>query len=911
MIGRLVALGVALVILQPVARWGTLAAQDAPVSAPRTFDFALLDLPVTTALERLAQETGMNLVWQAAALSHGGATRIRCRLPRATPEQALRCITRAAGLDFVRLSTGTYVVIASAESPPAFASWSGLVLDAQSRTPVPSARVEIAGANGARTADNGAFIFTRLPPGEYTVRARAVGYRPLVTRLELAPNGAVRTPLMLERSETRIAPIIVNGIRPGEASAALSADAVAPAVRSQLLQAPTLFLPGAVAPLGVTRRDGTGDLHLQGGDVGEHPWSLDGMPLFDVTALSGLLGVVSPTVVRQLTVHRTGFRASEGSFVAGRIDLEHTVAPLGEGNRREVELHVEPLSAAGRLSAPVSVGAAAGHLMVAGRAGLWDWTAPGAMVRALRHWSTPDPVLLARVGGFGALPGMDAMERADFVPSIGDERLSLADLHSALQLRMGVAHELHASAFSTARRTGYAGRAMTGDSVLLTSNDRYAWHTTGAQLTHRWLLGTRVRQTAQLRTASHRLEHRGEMRMLPFEAVRSDAHEDNGMAEVAASLSWRVDAGDRVDVTIGSDVAHARAHLDLGNRVLRPLAYRGSVLRGAVFSDVTLSLPGSRYVDLGMRVTQLQSGRTYAEPRLAVRGEAGGARPWAWRVGGGGYHQFVNQYDVASTMPVAFVPSLRFWLPSDGRTPVAQAWHLSGESVWAFTPGWELRADLYGRWHPSLPMFDYGTMYDASAPGTVLSDAAQFVTRADGYAAGGGVRLVRDARWREGAWRTEVAYDGGVAARRFPSRFDGARQAPPWLEPHRALLASEVEPWRGVVLASRLRGVWGRPWALRQAYYDLFGAAPDVSGLPIMSPGNMRRPLLADVDVGAHVERSVGGSTLRTALGVTNAFNRANVLDFGLRGRSGDDGYDMVARLLPGRQLSVTLTLRP
>jgi hypothetical protein len=170
------------------------------------------------------------------------------------------------------------------------------------------------------------------------------------------------------------------------------------------------------------------------------------------------------------------------------------------------------------------------------------------------------------------------------------------------------------------------------------------------------------------------------------------------------------------------------------------------------------------------------------------------------------------------------------------------------------------------------------------------------------------VRLLREARWHNVGTRTELAYDVGSAVRRYPSRFDARLQPTPWLEPHRALLSTEISPVSTVVLAGRLRGVWGRPWALRQAYYDLFGAAPMTSQLPVSMPGVMRRPPLLDVDLGATWHRDVRG--VRTELGasVLNVFNRRNVLDYGLRRR--DEGeYVMVPRFLPLRQPAATVRL--
>jgi hypothetical protein len=199
-------------------------------------------------------------------------------------------------------------------------------LDAASGEPLPQARVQLAEVPDAvLSADDGGFTFARLRPGTYELQVRAVGYRPYRATFELPPNGSRLVRLPLVRSEAVARPIIVNGLRAGAFSATLGSTLVADSVARRTLMGPSLFLPGAPVPLGLSRRDGTADLHLQGGDIGEHPWRLDGIPLYDLTALSGLLGLVTPVAIDELAVRRSGYRATEGSFATGVIDLKHAV----------------------------------------------------------------------------------------------------------------------------------------------------------------------------------------------------------------------------------------------------------------------------------------------------------------------------------------------------------------------------------------------------------------------------------------------------------------------------------------------------------------------------------------------------------------------------------------------------------
>jgi hypothetical protein len=898
-----------------------LSVVSAQETAPnRPLSLALLDVPLTDALESLSRAANVSIVWEMATLGDRSLTRVFCRVDGGTAEAMLRCLTRSTGLDFVRLSSGTYVIINAAALPPAWAVVGGVVVDEGTGAPIPAARVHFKAQESATAFahDDGGFRLARLLPGRYSLTVRAIGYRPYTTAIDLSPSVPRQLRLPLTRQDNEASPIVVSGIRPGDISARLNVAAI-DAREASPVMGPPLWIPGSATPLGASRRDGVGDLHLQGGDVGEHPWRLDGVPMYDVSTLSGLLGLVSPVVIDQIQLKRTGFSVKEGSFATGVIDLTHALGTYNDS--RAVHVSLDPLAVALRVTSPVRLAGGTGRAMVAGRTGLWDLTAPQALTRALRHWSAPDPVLLSRVSGFAALPGMEALDTTQFAGRVGNQAVSLHDGHAALRLAWGTGHEISTSVFITTSGVGYDGTSVDRGARALHTTDDFSWRTLGGQLTHQWLLGTRVRQRIQVRGSQHSLRHDVTMAMTaPGSAalpIGIAGGERNAIDEVAIQADWRIAAGERLALVTGTEVARTTSHLDLANRVLQPIRLHSAAWRGAAFAELTARLMPALYADAGVRVTRLGEG-TYAEPRLALRGESRAAHtPWSWRVAGGGYHQFVSQFDMASTMPVALMPSMRFWLPASDHVPVAQAWHVTAEGVARIATGWEVRADLYARWHPTIPMLDYGQLYPLLQPSSAgqptpvlraLGGGASFIRGASGVARGAGIRLVRDTRLGSATWRSEVGYDAGWATRQFPSRFAGMQQAPPWLEPHRVQLATEFATSDGLRIGARSRLVAQRPWALRQAYYDLFGAAPESAGLPIDMPGKMRRPTLLEVDIGASYTGRVAGREVEVAASVVNAMNRANVLDFGLR-RSGA-GYEMVPRFLPGRQPLFSVRIR-
>ena len=150
------------------------------------YALSLRDVPVGTALEELVTLTGISLVYSSEVVR---GRRTVCRTESASPEELLRCITEGAGLDFYRLSSGTYVVIEAPEALPAFGTLSGQIVDAVTGEPVPFAQVELAdGTRSARSNGAGIFLLTRLLPGPHQLLVAQWGYTP--QRLPLEKIGA-------------------------------------------------------------------------------------------------------------------------------------------------------------------------------------------------------------------------------------------------------------------------------------------------------------------------------------------------------------------------------------------------------------------------------------------------------------------------------------------------------------------------------------------------------------------------------------------------------------------------------------------------------------------------------------------------------------------------------------------------
>ena len=130
----------------------------------------------------------------------------------------------------------------------------------------------------------------------------------------------------------------------------------------------------------------------------------------------------------------------------------------------------------------------------------------------------------------------------------------------------------------------------------------------------------------------------------------------------------------------------------------------------------------------------------------------------------------------------------------------------------------------------------------------------------------------------------------------------------PWEEPHAVTLGAAWailgQPGSsGLTFRVRGRGVWGRTWAFRRAYYEVLAGtdgARAFAPFDLSRPGSDALPAWLDLDLGLALRQRVGAARLEVSAEVTNALDRANALDRSLRQTPG--GYEAVTRTAPGLQ---------
>jgi hypothetical protein len=893
-----------------------------------TYDLALRDVTLGEALREVSRITGLSVIHPPDV---GRDTRVWCRGTDRTAEELLRCVVESAGVDFYRLSSGTYVIIADARDAPGLGDLAGQVVDGRTGEPVPGATIRLDEGPGVGFSDDtGRFVLTGLLAGSRRVRVWGPGYQPALTRVEVAAGRGARVQVQLERAVVEIQPLVVDGLERRAAARTLGSAVRGIDDREDSSAPRSGVLERVRSTSGVVRRPLFADLHLQGSRSGEVRVELDGAPVFEPVSLGRLLSAFSPLAIRRVTLRKAGFGVSAGSYLGGVLDVEHALGTPAGGEGLVVQ--VDPFAVDGAVTLPIRAGETTGRILVAGRRSLWDVRPQPALDDALRHWNGVDPVLARTFLGDGVHLA-DALEYR--VHAHGSD-LTFSDLHGVAELELGNFRSLDLSVYRGTNDVGTesfaSGSEPGGTSLdrLLLTRDRYRWTSTAGRARFAWLPGSRTSAEVGARISRHQQAHRYRWidgsslgappdstpdtleRLLREELEGWPVSDDgNRVDEVAVHGEVDVSLGPGHRLSLGLEAIRTASRFHLDDSVFRPLRSRTTAWRGVARVEDRWVLGDRLTLDGGIRFTWLPSREDgYAEPRLALRWDApeGPAGPWSLRVAAGLYRQFVNRISVASPGPSALVPEIHAWLPSDGTLAPPRARHLSAQLLLEPAPGWQLRAEGYLKEFDRILATDYGAILPHHDGEPEALDQRDFLGEARGRAWGGGVSL----RYAGPRLRVEAGYDRSVSERTFPSRFDDTRQPVPWNVPHTARLGAEVEVTGSLVARAESRSSWDRPWGLRRAYYDILGFHSVERGFVPSDPGGDRLPVLHEVDVGLQWSARVRDARVVLMARVQNVLNRENVLDYSVRripgnGVEGVDTFERVPRFLPGIAPLVTL----
>ncbi|MGI9173813.1 MAG: carboxypeptidase-like regulatory domain-containing protein [Rhodothermales bacterium] len=901
-------LGLALLILLSAgAPWAARAQSQRPprpVEETR-YTFALVGVPLDEALEHLLDQTRLSLIYEAT-VTEGRTT--FCKAERVTAEEVLACILHGTGLDYARLSSGTYVLIPDVRGPTLYASLTGQILDAETGAPLADANVLLAGEHvGTATNQDGRFAFAALRPGPHRLVITHVAYHDADRTVRLRPDEQGRVALALEPRVALSAPVVVSGI-----AARLPSEGLGEARREMVEEA----TPGGVGTpdvvqdlasvVGVRLGDALSDVHVQGGGAGEQQFLLDGMPVFMPVPSGGFVGPFSPFAVERVTVRKAGFGAAYGSYLSGVIEVDHRLA-----SEHSLAAQVDPLSVNARWSGHAQMGRGPqAAWMVAARKGLWDVYAPRRLETLLQSWSTPDRFLLDALQNPGRPAA--ASRSGDVASSL---ELAFSDIHAAARLRFGGLRSLRFSFYQGRNAFGTESEVASGTDEPPFAEDvfeeAYRWRNRAARIRYEWVPSGRLFANLSAWVSSYRLRHPvgfspadSSLAASALSAEASNAVRETGFrlgGDCAAAVRHTFSGA--LEGTLTSS-AFARSTDFFGASPTEPDTLQPVRERLAAYLEDRVALGYGTTLTLGTRLTYLPRARSLlAEPRLAMQydHETGWLGSWALRGAVGLYRQYLHSFDVATYNVTSLLPRVRLWLPVEQDQRPPEAYHATAAFLYLPNDTWQLSIETYYKHQPRLLVLNYARLSETSD---------NLLTDADGYAYGTALAVSR----KGSRLQLDAQYEYAVARQRVPNRFGGAFVPAPWDAPHRLYLAVDHAILPQLTLTLRWQGIFGRSWGFRQAYYDFLEPDPATrrfTPFDLSDPAAHRLPTFSQWDAGLAYTQQVMGLGVQGRLTLINLLARRNVTDWTLRYDESADVYVRQARraaaFIPSFSLQVSL----
>ncbi len=328
----------------------TLPPSSAGQQSADRLSFAFRDIPLNVALDSLMRRTPVPIVYLDRMVE---GKRVTASCDKCTFAAALDAVLNGTSLTWVVI--GNQVILQELPMPalPATGTIAGVVSDSYSGELLGGANVvlEITGGTDSASAvrwcptnTGGFYSLRKIPPGDYRITVRNVGYRILHIPVTVAPHEAVRRDVALSQENVMLPEVSVEGERSPLASAGTFARG--------------LYIPS-------TPSDPT-------------QYYLDGVRIYNPSHYGGVLSTFNPEALTDVEVLIGGLSPAYGGRIGGILDYalrDGTTAALG-GSAGSGSLG-STIALEGPLSSATT-------FLISGRRGY-----PDVLVPALRNEGTP------------------------------------------------------------------------------------------------------------------------------------------------------------------------------------------------------------------------------------------------------------------------------------------------------------------------------------------------------------------------------------------------------------------------------------------------------------------------------------------------------------------------------------------
>lgn len=195
----------------------------------------------------------------------------------------------------------------------------GVVIDADTREPLPGAVVTVLGTSmGANTDLDGRYIIVNVPVGTYSVQSKMMGYDPMtVTNVKVIMDLTTTTNFRLRQAVLQVGGVVIEAQRQMVIKDATTTTRVTSA--QEIMAMPAASTNSVVANTAGVVSSG-GNINVRGGRSDEMVVFIDGVSV--TNALTGAQGAqVNPASIQEVMVITGGFNAEYGEAMSGVMNV--------------------------------------------------------------------------------------------------------------------------------------------------------------------------------------------------------------------------------------------------------------------------------------------------------------------------------------------------------------------------------------------------------------------------------------------------------------------------------------------------------------------------------------------------------------------------------------------------------------
>jgi len=210
----------------------------------------------------------------------------------------------------------------------------GFIYEEESGEPAIFSNVFLQGTTyGASTDNNGYFVITRIPAGNYTLMVTYLGFDTIQMPIQLKPDEILNKNFFIKESSVKLETVIINAER--IAARTETKTSVVKITPKEIKQIPSVggqadfaqYLQ--VVPGVIFTGDQGGQFYVRGGSPIQNKVILDGMTIYNPFHSIGLFSVFETELIRSADVYTGGYNADYGGRISSMMDITYK-----DGNKK-------------------------------------------------------------------------------------------------------------------------------------------------------------------------------------------------------------------------------------------------------------------------------------------------------------------------------------------------------------------------------------------------------------------------------------------------------------------------------------------------------------------------------------------------------------------------------------------------